>query len=310
MDRSSSSQAACGKVVTTPRGTIPQPGHATTLHRFRRVLAATVVAAALAAGMALPAAAITHGVPDEGAHPNVGALLHVREAADPATGETVITSLRRDCSGALIGETTFLTAAHCVAFLDTAPNPPQLYVTFDEAPPYANFPQMRERMVKVVNVSHAGYDPDRDDGDWRDLALLTLADAPSLEPVRLVAPRALDQMTRKQRDALVFTSVGYGTARTQDRGEPTIVRQAVRMKANGTLLALTRNWLTISQNQALDNGGTCSGDSGGPIFATIAGQYVVTAITSTGDAVCQATNKAYRVDSPAGQAFLADYSTD
>lgn len=273
--------------------------------RCERAVAA-VLALALLATLALPAWAITNGVPDDGEHPNVGALLHVRRTVDGTTGE-MTTTIRRDCSGALIDDQTFLTAAHCVAFLETAPNPPELYVTFEESPPYGDPGQMADLMIEVTAVRHAGFSPESDDGDWRDLALLELAEPPGMEPVQLVLPHSLDELTRRQRDALVFTSVGYGVARTTDNGEPTIIRQAVRYQADGSFLSKTRNWLTLSQNAAHDDGGTCFGDSGGPVFTTIAGQYVVTSVTSTGDAVCQATNKTYRVDSPVGQGFLADY---
>src|SRR5690348_10647897 len=53
---------------------------------------------------ATPAAAIINGTPDNGAHPEVGALIAVTPFADGALIE---------CSGTLIAPTVFLTAAHC-----------------------------------------------------------------------------------------------------------------------------------------------------------------------------------------------------
>lgn len=271
-----------------------------------RLLVMIAAGAALVVGGALPAAGITYGQPDGGAHPNVGAMLLVRERVDPATGETV-TTVRRDCSGSLIDERVFLTAGHCVAWMDDIANPRRVYVTFEEKPPLSDPEAMQELMIAVEDMSHAGFAGfETDDGDARDLGLLFLAEAPDVDPVRLVDPGALDRLSRHQRDALVFTSVGYGVVR-EGEGAPTFIRRAERMKADGSLLALTRNWLTISQNPALGDGGTCYGDSGGPIFTTIADEYVVTGVASTGDAMCQATNKAYRVDSAVGRSYLGSY---
>jgi hypothetical protein len=53
---------------------------------------------------ALPASAITNGVPDGTAHPNVGGLVSPTQYSD---GTWIY------CSGSLISPTVFLTAAHC-----------------------------------------------------------------------------------------------------------------------------------------------------------------------------------------------------
>ena len=59
---------------------------------------------------ALPAAAITGGQLDEEEHPNVGAIIRDYGAeAEPR--------YRVLCSGTLIGDTVFLTAAHCTTYL-------------------------------------------------------------------------------------------------------------------------------------------------------------------------------------------------
>ena len=55
-----------------------------------------------------PANAITFGHPDGGRHPNVGALLADWDTESP--GPDIV------CTGTLIDERVFLTAAHCTAF--------------------------------------------------------------------------------------------------------------------------------------------------------------------------------------------------
>jgi secreted trypsin-like serine protease len=55
--------------------------------------------------------AITFGQPDGNRHPNVGALLADWDADSPGP-DTL-------CSGTLIDQRVFLTAAHCTAFLES-----------------------------------------------------------------------------------------------------------------------------------------------------------------------------------------------
>ncbi|HYU03931.1 MAG TPA: hypothetical protein VEL02_08825, partial [Jatrophihabitantaceae bacterium] len=63
-----------------------------------------------------------------------------------------------------------------------------------------------------------------------------------------------------------FTPVGYGAQSvTIDKG-PAFTYTDVRFVATGALEALNANWLRISMNPALGDGGTCYGDSGGPNF--------------------------------------------
>jgi secreted trypsin-like serine protease len=64
--------------------------------------------------------------------------------------------------------------------------------------------------------------------------------------------------------------------------------------------------------EALDaDGGTCSGDSGGPQFlgAGATETPIQVSITITGDVECFATNVDYRIDTPQARAFLSQFVT-
>jgi hypothetical protein len=66
------------------------------------------------------------------------------------------------------------------------------------------------------------------------------------------------------------------------------------------------NYLFVSQNPAREHGGSCPGDSGGPLFYTDAqGVEIQVAVTATGDAVCRATGIAARTDAEQVVEFLA-----
>ena len=66
-------------------------------------------------------AVTTTGFPDNGLHPEVGAIM---VPARSGVGYAEV------CSGTLVSPTIFLTASHCTSFLEADPRPD--YVTFDE----------------------------------------------------------------------------------------------------------------------------------------------------------------------------------
>lgn len=104
--------------------------------------------------------------------------------------------------------------------------------------------------------------------------------------------------------------MGYGFLDyTMGPGGPTPVRGQARHYAAGSFQALAAQQLHLSQNAALDDGGTCNGDSGGPnlLGAGDAETDVVVSITSTGDTHCKATNVTFRLDTPVVRAFLGRY---
>lgn len=55
------------------------------------------------------------------------------------------------------------------------------------------------------------------------------------------------------------------------------------------------------------DGGTCYGDSGGPHFLGGVDSNLIVSITVTGDAMCRATDKTYRIDTASARAFLDDF---
>jgi hypothetical protein len=73
------------------------------------------------------------------------------------------------------------------------------------------------------------------------------------------------------------------------------------------MLSLTDAWFTLSMNEATGNGGTCFGDSGGPHFLGGETSNLVVSLTVSGDAVCKATDKTYRVDTEPAREFLSQF---
>jgi hypothetical protein len=248
------------------------------------ILAAAIAAAVLV--FAAGANAITYGVPDGNGHPEVGALL-----APVAYSDGTWTT----CSGTLISPTVFLTAAHCDQGVS------RVAVTFDSS------------YDPKTGTTHWGTwyaDPayPSGQGDPHDVAVVVFDKAvKGITPARLPNAGSLSTLSLGDR----FTSVGYGAQSVTIEKGPTFHYADVRYVATGGLWAVNPNWLRISMNPTLGDGGTCYGDSGGPNFlgAGATETNIVAATTITGDFMCRATNVDYRMDSASARAFLGRFVT-
>ena len=250
----------------------------------RPALALAVVAPALALALgAGPAAAITNGSPDGGAHPNVGGLV----ADQPYSDGTWLY-----CSGTLISPTVFVTAAHCaeggsdqvrVTFSSAYHDGDTVYAgTFHADPAYragAERPARRRRhRARQGRQGHRAGRP---------------------APRRLARRPARHAAVHLRRLRRLRRGEGPGA------GGHTFLYDDVRGVATGTLNAVNPAWLRISMNPSTGNGGTCYGDSGGPNF--LGTSNVVAATTITGDSTCRSTNVDYRLDTPSARSFLTGY---
>lgn len=242
---------------------------------------------------AAPAGAIVGGSADV-AHPEAGALYFSATTDGPKEFA---------CSGVLIDQQVFLTAAHCFADAVRATGVlPVSWVTF------AQHPTATSDYISGTVVLDPAYDKTTTHdnlyaNDVNDFAVVRLASDPGIAPAQLPSAGYDETLARGQK----ITAVGYGTSVTQGGGAPTYPATGQREAADVTLQKVTTAWMHDSQNWTLGNGGTCAGDSGGPNY--LSGTHVVLATTITGDMVCRATNVAIRVDTPAARAFLATQVT-
>jgi hypothetical protein len=242
--------------------------------------------------------AISYGVPDDGEHPNVGSF--VGEWTDPNTGDTTLFQL---CTGTLIDTDVVLSASHC--FSGLPPEITAIWFTLDEVID-ADQNGVVDGDVGLLTGTpqiHPQFGTGGQNNTY-DIAVFLLD-----EPVTGVKPATIAALgifdSRMARQA-TYTAVGYGTVRVTNRqGPQSFERGWRREKADQKLLSVTKAWATFSMNLATGNGGTCYGDSGGPHFL---GDAIVS-ITVTGDAMCKATDKTYRLDTPWAQAFLSNYVT-
>jgi len=283
--------------------------------RLLAILGATLIAVAAA----LPAGAITKNYVNDFDHPFVGLV-----AFYDAAGE-----FSHRCSGSLLDSSTFLTAGHCTA--DDSTDDPDDVMAFariwfqqdagagydavnDVADPdtgypvsCGNEPQFCRTATEMYNY---GFDGFAGFPDTHDAGIVILSTPLVLsEYGQLPAVGALDALlgtARGQKNA-TFLASGYGLSYSS----PVAVTSfRSRLMAYGKLTNLTsaNNAGFNLQTNGNGNGygGTCSGDSGGPVFWPADSNDIV-AVTSFGlNPYCRGVDFSYRVDTQAVQDWIEE----
>jgi hypothetical protein len=282
---------------------MPSLDRFSTAGRDRGPMKTTLIAlvAALALAASTPGAhAISNGVADGDAHPNVGLLASGDNRSGKCTG--FYAGPHKNGSG----QGVFLTAGRCVADIAARGiSPEDLWVTFESA-----FSIDPEDEFKVTAASwHRGasvpYALDDRFGlrrsNLRDVGVIVLAEQPAgVEPVDLPTAGFLDDST-----ATRFDNVGYGVVPTRT-GRFDFTFPSERLLSTSRLQSLTPAYLNLLGNSALEGiGGSCFADTGGPKF--VHGTNTAVAIQSGGDARCMAHGFSQRLDVPDVRTFLAGY---
>jgi len=262
---------------------------------MRKKLVAILSLVIIVVAISGPAMAIRNGERDNGEHPYVGLLYAY---LGPGQGGYV-------CSGTLLNSTVFLTAAHCLAVPAI-----EFRVSFTEQPLVNGF-----NWVYGTAYPHPEYTglyvP-----DTSDIGVVILSAPVSLPKYgQLPSAGLLDSLaTARGLKNVSFTAVGYGLqdSKPDQAKRPIEEWDMARYKANQRLIEITSAFnggfnVKLTNNQGI-GGGTCSGDSGGPILH--GGTDVVVAINSFGVApYCKGTDYAYRTDTPKARAFLSQFIT-
>jgi hypothetical protein len=141
-----------------------------------------------------------------------------------------------------------------------------------------------------------------------DLGVLVLSEPVELpEYGTLPTEGLLDELYAEHKQQ-PYTAVGYGLEGSGPKtsfGGDTRRRAELRLvNLNGVLGAGKGTSAKFSSNA--NTGGTCFGDSGGPIF--VSGATTLVAVVSLGtSSTCSGTSGAYRVDQPDDLAFLSTF---
>ena len=275
---------------------------------MRMSSAVSALALSVLAMVAAPAYCITGNWVEDNEHPYVGLVVFY-----DANGEFIWR-----CSGSLISPTKLLTAGHCA---DTAEGAASARVYFQQDAgahydpalgydPITGYPDFcaagtlgtlcatSSRIYNYGFANFAGFPNTHDVG-------VVILDQPIAMPEygQLPTAGALDGLgtARGQKDT-VFTVSGYGLSRaSQEHSAVPNLSFRERLMARSTLVNLNSaqndGYNVQTQGNGNGRGGTCSGDSGGPVYLGEASSNLIVAVTSFGlNALCRGTDFGYRID--------------
>jgi hypothetical protein len=283
--------------------------------------------------------AITYGVPDDGAHPNVVSIAGFREAADE-NGDPILVSSGR-CSGSLIRKDddmlVFLTAGHCPQFWLEGLQDGALVdvgVSFDEVIDKdlgVTTTSTNQYILGGQPVLYEGYFPG--ENAWNiqfDYGLVVLpippggpvtgggtpVDISSIDPVTLIDMENYLYDNGDIDDPFILNQVGYGIGEYLNRpGEgnkggaaPDLETFLTRSIADNSVfhgfMGPKRNLMRGFQHFAKDQNGSCGGDSGGPNYLFIDNIEIQVSVISSGSFPCNSTSITARLDIPEAMDFV------
>jgi hypothetical protein len=251
-------------------------------------------------GLTLPAAAITFGEPDGDAHPYVGLVVFDGEDSPIGTPWT--------CSGTLLSPKVFLTAGHCTYYADEA------RVWFDPDPSdNPDYPDDGWSSVAAEIYTHPDFDGYLSFPNTRDIGILILRKPVKLEQYgELPDLDYLDDLSNQRglQDVIIRT-VGYGAQMIK----PAYKEGLIRYTSTSMLVNLSSH-LTDGFNIHTSNnpgqghqttGGSCIGDSGGPILYPEDSDTVVGVVSFGLNSNCKGADFAYRTDIVEAQDFIKSF---
>ena len=235
------------------------------------------------------ALAITYGDRDDGEHPYVGVTVFTKDWVNFYS-----------CSGTLIAPRVFLTAGHCAVDAVDA------WVSFDENPGINFF----EWESTGTGVAHPDF------GDFilpntNDIGVIRLDEPVYMDTYGVLAPLGyLDRFkNRLGRQQTIFEPVGYGVNSYKPRFEWHMSRYKGEQRVINLVNAFADGYNVMFTNDPGKGngvGGTCSGDSGGPIL--VKDTNIIVGINSFGVAPwCKGNDYAYRIDIMNSYQFLNQF---
>ncbi|MGH3370440.1 MAG: S1 family peptidase [Nocardioidaceae bacterium] len=273
---------------------------------------ALVFALGLAGSGVAPASAITGGTPDtENVYSNVGMIVFYDDGS------------RFRCTATLISPTLLLTAGHCTFGTEGSTLVDFRPVIDDEPPldiPRAADPEagytareiQRAGFVSGTGYTHPEYSNFTDLANWNDVGVIVLDRPVDIAPATIAELGTLDAIAPDDLSKTIFRAVGYGTevrkAETGPQNPQPMTFPLIRRYADMPGQKLTPQILQTNgnENDTRGTGGTCFGDSGGPLL--LDGEVV--GVTSYGyTSNCRYIDGYQRVDIAVVQDWLATFAT-
>jgi hypothetical protein len=290
------------------------------MRRSVTTITALVAAGATSVALALPASAINgYNATPAPERTEVGAFVALWDN----TGDGVPDRFDWVCSGTMVDDDTYLTAAHCT---DDWPTGTRFFVSLEQdlqplidanaaLAPSAQAALFLAKGWVVEGDTHQDAAFPGNSADAHDIGVIDFAqravtpqDVWDFTPATLPSAGQLSALGSRALDAANWWAVGYGTEEAvRAPGGQTHPGGGIRMKGMEDFNALNKTWVRLAMNESRGLGGACYGDSGGPNFMELNGKLVLAATTITGDVPCYATNVAYRLDTTSARGFLEPF---
>ena len=261
----------------------------------RSKFSAVLIATALLLATVIPAAAVTFGELDGNGHPHVGLMVF-----------DVNGSPSHRCSGTLLSPTVMLTAGHCT--FGTSGGRVWFDADVGAGRPGNGYPFAGGTGIEFAEIyTH----PEFNDGAFylHDAGIAILSEPVNLDTYGTLADvGTLDGLkTKRGLQNQEFTVVGYGLQSVTPSLQADLVRYRGTVHlidVSGTAGIPKGTSVLMTNNPGKHaTGGTCFGDSGGPIFW--AEDNSIVAITSFGlNQNCKGLGGGYRVDTANDQAWI------
>jgi hypothetical protein len=278
------------------------------------LLVSLLAVSVVGVGLAPPAGAITGNWVEDNEHPYVGLVVFYDE-----DGEFV-----HRCSGSLLTPTVFLTAGHTTDATTGAVSA-RVYFQQDaganydpatELDPVSGYPEtcasgtLGTLCATSDEIYNYGFADFEGFPDTHDAGLVVLDQPISLpEYGTLATAGSLDRLaTRRGKQELTATASGYGLTLSSPVGTTSFRERLMAQSTLTNLRSHNTDGFNLQTNGNGDGrGGTCSGDSGGPVFYGPYSSNVIVAVTSFGmNEWCRGTDFAYRTDQQAVIDWIAE----
>jgi hypothetical protein len=281
---------------------------------MRRTAALVLAALAVSLGTVGTAWAITGGQLDGNGHPNVAMIVFYQPDG------------RFRCSATLVSPTVLVTAAHCtegvrgktiVTFDSVAPSPsPRAADDTGNGMSQTGYTTPPAGWLAGTPHAHPLWDGELQLNDLHDVGVVVL-DTPynGAAPAALPPADYLETLSQGNGglNKQTFTLVGYGVffqkpaegpqKPSSDAGNDRTrrVTTAVGQNVSSQTLKLAEN-----EKDSRAGGGSCFGDSGGPVFQ---GGYIVADTSFGASQFCRSFGGYYRLDTADARSFLDDFVT-
>jgi hypothetical protein len=277
---------------------------------MRRAAVVVVVVVAVLASAVGPAGAITGGELDGNRHPNVAMIVFYQPDG------------RFRCSATLVSPMVLVTAAHCtdgvrgktiVTFETVSPQPiPRAADDTGDGLSSVGYAAPVPGWLTGTPHAHPLWDGELQLNDLHDVGVVVLD-----EPYRAATPAHLPPLNYLEAlsqgngglNKQTFELVGYGVFFDKPDGgpqKPVAVRDLTRRFTTAVGQNATSQVLKLAENpnDSRAGGGSCFGDSGGPVFQ---GGYLVADTSFGASQFCRSFGGYYRLDIADARSLLDDY---